>query len=1037
MAIPYPFDFYYHLKLFNDRGTSSVSYTHNHFTTLRNTIYASRTMVYEGESDTSRINFQKTDSSWSSNYETLYREGTLYNLLESVTIETSPSFPGFNFIGHTHTKITSATSAVDSTSTSYLLGTGEDAGRLQRDIMVYQKTGIVKLKLDSSKYTISNFSGLTGVGGTANEMIFNLVEGATFTMKCTPKTGYIFVHWKITEHPLTSAGDDIKTEDTFDTWYLTNQNLSTSTFSSGRGVVIEPFVSTSPTKCTITLIGDPGAMVKFAGAPSSSHSTSAEVYVGETLSLECYLEGWYEWAGWENSATGEVVMDYDFSYTVTGTTTWTAHTTLDPRYVRTVTTRNPPNGGGYVEVSCGGYPTRTTQGMTSDLVYSVGYRDKVTLRARNLQGWTFTGWIESNTTGYWSTSQSITVEITDNVDFTPVFTQNPPDTVVFTFESNNPIYGTVSVSELSEIPYGTEYTVSNEGGYISVSGITDVVANPSPNTDTKRYTFDGWSISDGVYNATADTVITASFSVSSTPTPEPPDIPDPEPDTDAIQPGGNSVKGTNYLARYNSTDSGGAFLNIPNIKSIEETDSTQLTEVSTIIYGYDRNFIMDTGTTEKLSITFTRVQPDVVVDKVGGEYDTNLDNQHKWSNGHWFAMLKKFTNVWQNLTYSSNGLRKGGFTFHFEPLEGCEDLYPIIDRNVFISGSVSASFSSNLQNMEVTLPLAVGSMVRTETQGVGDHRVTYYNGPPSEDSYTLTYPSGMSFPTPYPKKSWLQKMELKKFKFWRSITPPMVYDAGSFVVNGENDEFIIDDVTNLKAEWDDPINNTVYICSRGSRNIYFTQDDVPAGVTPAPENILNDRPTRIKMWTIGGGGAGGRGRILFFPGSSFEEYLGGGGGGSGGFNIEEAVLGSTNEIYYNMVKMVVGEGGDKDSVSGKSSYVELVSYTLNPDTHEQVDESESIRKCIATGGSPGAKASLSGTTNGGKGGSPNGGKGESGGATWGRGGYVPELLVDGGYYVGNTLINSTVGKGGNGDQNLQWQSDEEGNRGIVLVAFYR
>ena len=105
-----------------------------------------------------------------------------------------------------------------------------------------------------------------------------------------------------------------------------------------------------------------------------------------------------------------------------------------------------------------------------------------------------------------------------------------------------------------------------------------------------------------------------------------------------------SSAGNCYLVRHNR-DGVAKALHLPNIQSIEEQDSAQLTEISTIIYGFDDNFVMDLGTTQRYTITFRRNQPMPSSDpqKTEGETDEHFWNRvdytqsTSWSNGFWYA----------------------------------------------------------------------------------------------------------------------------------------------------------------------------------------------------------------------------------------------------------------------------------------------------------------------------------------------------------------------------------------------------------------
>ena len=86
-----------------------------------------------------------------------------------------------------------------------------------------------------------------------------------------------------------------------------------------------------------------------------------------------------------------------------------------------------------------------------------------------------------------------------------VFDSGVPVTV--DIEANNNSYGTVDVSQLQNVPYGSTVTVN--GNQITINGTT-ITATPSTDTAQYDYGFVNWSVSNG-QAINADTVITAYF----------------------------------------------------------------------------------------------------------------------------------------------------------------------------------------------------------------------------------------------------------------------------------------------------------------------------------------------------------------------------------------------------------------------------------------------------------------------------------------------------------------------------------------------
>ena len=101
--------------------------------------------------------------------------------------------------------------------------------------------------------------------------------------------------------------------------------------------------------------------------------------------------------------------------------------------------------------------------------------------------------------------------ITGDTAITATFTATVKDYNV-TIESNNTSYGTVSPASISDVPYGTTITVSDNT--LTINGTT-VTATPKSETSVKEYSFVGWKLNGTDISGTATTtdtnVITAVF----------------------------------------------------------------------------------------------------------------------------------------------------------------------------------------------------------------------------------------------------------------------------------------------------------------------------------------------------------------------------------------------------------------------------------------------------------------------------------------------------------------------------------------------
>jgi len=344
----------------------------------------------------------------------------------------------------------------------------------------------------------------------------------------------------------------------------------------------------------------------------------------------------------------------------------------------------------------------------------------------------------------------------------------------------------------------------------------------------------------------------------------------------------NQTAGNCYLVRNNRNGTATA-LHLPNIQSIEETDTAMLTEISTIIYGFDDNFVMDLGTTQRFTVTLKRNQPLSVSD------DNNYLHSEQWSNGHWFDMLCSFIDGWQNLNCGyvqhsgQNNVfaQTGGFHFHYEPsvetaYQGVSyaNLYPVIDENVFIAGNISMSYSgANLQTLNVSIPLAVSTMVRNQS-GQPMREVVFDPNISGLEPFKQLYPVNVDSVAPgLVPSEWLNAMAGATLSGWgAAASGGTIYRPGDLIPK-----------------------NISKVYARYTYPYYALADDGSSsgGVT---YQITNSDLSYLTYILVGHGGLGGRGIMQI---GGLQVY--GGGGGSGGYRTGNISL---NHARYGRVTSI-------------------------------------------------------------------------------------------------------------------------------------
>jgi len=476
--------------------------------------------------------------------------------------------------------------------------------------------------------------------------------------------------------------------------------------------------------------------------------------------------------------------------------------------------------------------------------------------------------------------------------------------------------------------------------------------------------------------------------------------------------------GNCYLVRSNR-DGSSVVLHLPNIQSIEEQDTAMLTEISTIIYGFDDNFVMDLGTTQRFTVTLKRNQPAVVSD------DNNYAHSTSWSNGHWFDMLCKFIDGWQNLNWGyvqhldndSVFAQTGGFHFHYEPsaetaYQGVSytNLYPVIDENVFIAGTISMSYSgNNLQTLNVSIPLAVSTMVRNQN-GQPMREVTFDPNISGLESFKQLYPINVSAVAPgLIPSEWLNAVSGAALSGWG--TSPLggdIYGPG---------ELIPLEIDIVYAMYTYP---------------YYALADDGSSSGGTTYTITNPNLKRLTYIIVGHGGLGGKGLRM---GGSTLAY--GGGGGSGGYRTGTISLSRQGWGRVSSIKLKAATNLNEDSTL-TLIYSQNQEYTISIDNGESgtyarfSDHGTMIHPGAGGSGGSGGVSGTDGTV-----------------ITAGIGGdlkeYINNLSI---YYTGNgggyvppsgpgytsSHVGPTCGAGHDGIGNAS--SDRQGADGLVIVCLF-
>lgn len=322
---------------------------------------------------------------------------------------------------------------------------------------------------------------------------------------------------------------------------------------------------------------------------------------------------------------------------------------------------------------------------------------------------------------------------------------------------------------------------------------------------------------------------------------------------------------TCFIRRYLDGSSVTIDLSHTMIRKIDDDINVSLTEMSTMVYGVDNRFIIDLGTTQKFTITLVRVNPP--------DYDDRASSPLRWSNSKWYDNLQRFFDVWQNKLQDESGETVGGYQFYFESPPDAVDLYPNINKEVFLSGTLQVSF--DVGKMTLSIPLQVARM-KGDSTPVSKNTITYVSPFDDDESVSYQYPTGTAVIVSTPPSRWFNNHPLFTFEGWNTSQSGTgaTYQPGDVIPSLTRD-------MSLYATWSE----------KGQLAVITSSDtiDIPSGAV------------QVQIYAVAaGGGSGG-----YHGGGIYANIWHGGAGGSGASVVTVIPIPAGTKT----LKAIVGKGG--------------------------------------------------------------------------------------------------------------------------------
>lgn len=370
------------------------------------------------------------------------------------------------------------------------------------------------------------------------------------------------------------------------------------------------------------------------------------------------------------------------------------------------------------------------------------------------------------------------------------------------------------------------------------------------------------------------------------------------------------------------------------VDSIDDTMTSNLSSYSTLVFGAANRYIIDLGNSRRFSINIVRDNPP--------NYNDSSTDQRRWSNGKWLREFLNFIDFWQNFGRDpKTGKNTGGMRFYFEPPAEAKELYPVIDKNVFISGTITPSYAGP-QKIQLSIPLQVASMA-VSSAGDPSETVTYKSGKTGMGDFTQSFAKGSTVSIPAMPSGWLDASDGSLLVSWKGSDGKVYYpNEGAKLKNGMT----------LTASW-----KTCWY--RGSAEDSYWE-------------VIGDG--RLMVYAVGGGGSGASCKNGFMPG---------GAGGAGRTRILTIPVRKGD-----IIEWIIGKGGEPNTVGNQ-----MGSGNDGEETIVTQNRLEILRAEGGKGGKTTPEKPVGGPYTG------------IGGQGWGSGGTsnVPQWHKDGKYLTGVTV----------------------------------
>lgn len=427
----------------------------------------------------------------------------------SVSAPYITDLPYGTYVGVSGNKITAngktvtATSAADTDEWDYRFVNWTVNGSPYTGRFLYVDTAITaNFEAVKRNYDVTITPTPTGYGTLSDDQITvpygtsisssgNVLTVGTDTVTATPSTAtaqytYAFDSWSGIPVGGTVTGDTAITA-TF-TATVNDYTVTINSNNTDYGTVSPTSIANIPYGTVITVSGN--TMTVNGTAVTATPATDT-------------AEWDYSFVNWTVGGT-----PVTSSYTIDGDTTITANFDRS-RYEYTVSFAvNEPTYGTVSASSVTDVPIDSTFTVNSNEITINGTTVTATATDTVQYDSTFVGWYDAATGGNEITSSST---VTSNMTVYARFTVTV-NTYPVTIESNNTSYGTVAPTSISDVPYGTSITVSDNT--LSINGTT-VTATAKPGTGEVNYSFIRWQLNgtdiSGTAITTDNTVLTAVF----------------------------------------------------------------------------------------------------------------------------------------------------------------------------------------------------------------------------------------------------------------------------------------------------------------------------------------------------------------------------------------------------------------------------------------------------------------------------------------------------------------------------------------------